>query len=480
MSPCTAIPVHVARSSVLIVLVLWLGLAVRAAEIPRRPLALIPGTHLVTGATYGNRLKAHPHGGFLVTATGGFPESVFRLDAQGNRIWGQWLSAMASVGLVNGGALIAGVEPATGVDYVATLTWLREDGSVEKSLPLDLGLPLPREGSLCVCSSAHELVPASDGGFLVVGSSTLGPGNGKASPAHGGLDGWVLRVDASGKSLWDRSYGTPGYELLERAAPLPGGGWMLAGLTFRPSGTMLLIRTDAAGDTLKERTVGPSSPTLSTWFQDMITTSAGDVFLTGWVGGSFEWPSALLVRLDIDGNQIWSRSFRTSGLTYPHSIVELANGDLLLTGGDSRPAGDIVSTWFRCISREGQVRWETRLPNSGSGFYRVTQALPLPDGRVSWITALGGKVLHGFLEPTSVPAAGDQLALMALPEFFPSHPEGYYSLNGPQQTRFAIERSDELQTWTRVITNIIGDTDFQFAPAGNASHPQFYRATPLD
>src|SRR5262245_27510856 len=54
---------------------------------------------------------------------------------------------------------------------------------------------------------ATTIVPAATGGYLVAGFSNSGTNGNKTALNHGYNDYWVVRLDASGHRLWERSYG---------------------------------------------------------------------------------------------------------------------------------------------------------------------------------------------------------------------------------------------------------------------------------
>ncbi|UOQ75122.1 hypothetical protein [Hymenobacter cellulosilyticus] len=70
----------------------------------------------------------------------------------------------------------------------------------------------------------NSILPTSDGGFLLVGVSTSGATGDKTQPARGGLDYWVVKVDANGTKLWDKTFGGPLPDVLLNAAPTPMAG----------------------------------------------------------------------------------------------------------------------------------------------------------------------------------------------------------------------------------------------------------------
>ncbi len=91
---------------------------------------------------------------------------------------------------------------------------------------------------------AWAAVALPDGGFAVLGETGASktPGN--------GIDFWLLRLDASGKLLWDSTYGGSEGERGYGIASLADGGFVLTGYTGTYGDGLWstwVVRTDAAG-----------------------------------------------------------------------------------------------------------------------------------------------------------------------------------------------------------------------------------------
>ena len=63
----------------------------------------------------------------------------------------------------------------------------------------------------------------SDGGYILGGASNSGPDN------HGNFDYWVIKLDANGNKLWEKSFGGTGDDECFSAQLTSDGGYVLAG-----------------------------------------------------------------------------------------------------------------------------------------------------------------------------------------------------------------------------------------------------------
>jgi hypothetical protein len=153
-----------------------------------------------------------------------------------------------------------------------------------------------------------------DGGFIVCGWSGSGPNGNKTSTNHGGDDFWVVRLDANGGILWDRSYGGSQDEMTYQMIPLWDGGFL----------------------------VGGSSSSLTNGTKTSPFYGAEDLWL---------------VRLDANGTQIWNESFGGNSFELTPSLLQTRDGGYLMAGHSASgisgnktveipdPTVDVIDFW---------------------------------------------------------------------------------------------------------------------------------------
>jgi len=99
--------------------------------------------------------------------------------------------------------------------------------------------------------SSIETLP--DGGYIIAGATN--------SFGAGMCDGYIMRIDSLGDSLWMHTYGGPNDDWPSYVNTTSDGGYILAGGTVSfgaGGGDIYLVRTDSLGDTLWTRTFGGS------------------------------------------------------------------------------------------------------------------------------------------------------------------------------------------------------------------------------
>jgi hypothetical protein len=96
----------------------------------------------------------------------------------------------------------------------------------------------------------HSLQQTSDGGYVVAGSVWV-------SDAYNEVH--LVKTNASGDMLWTRTYGGTGYDEANSIRQTADGGYIVTGFTasFGAGGTdVYIIKTNASGDTLWSKTFG--------------------------------------------------------------------------------------------------------------------------------------------------------------------------------------------------------------------------------
>ena len=99
--------------------------------------------------------------------------------------------------------------------------------------------------------AASSVRQTADGGYIVTGYTQ--------SFGSGADDVWLLKTNASGDTLWTRTYGGTGYDDGNSVQPALDGGYIIAGTTPSPGPggyDFYLIRTGDSGDTAWTRTYG--------------------------------------------------------------------------------------------------------------------------------------------------------------------------------------------------------------------------------
>lgn len=128
--------------------------------------------------------------------------------------------------------------------------------------------------------SPYGLQITADGGIILAGYSSSGTDGNKTSPTSGNTDFWLVRADADGNKLWDRSYGGPGVESFPRFESTADGGFLLTGPVFGHDGfgalDIVVFRLDSEGNELWQQLFGGSR---QEWHSFLAPTADGGYLL---------------------------------------------------------------------------------------------------------------------------------------------------------------------------------------------------------
>ncbi|UCE10874.1 MAG: hypothetical protein JSW61_02805 [Candidatus Thorarchaeota archaeon] len=274
---------------------------------------------------------------------------LVRTDRNGYLIWNRTHGSLENqygydiVELADGGFAITGSvqTPTQSTDVIL----IRVDFLGNKLWEKTFGGPLSDVG--------HSIVRCMDGG-LAIGAVT-------SSYGAGSSDMWLIRTDANGNLLWDRTYGSPERDWANSLIRLRDGGFAFVG--YSQSGGQndaSLIRLDSQGNPMWNGSYGDSESQRG-WTAAECRDGGFAIVGSEGVGGTEDgW----LGRTDSDGDMLWSVTYGGFGSDAGYSVVECENGDFVIAGKD---AGNL---WLGRTNDEGGLEWSIAFDgiHSGLGF----------------------------------------------------------------------------------------------------------------
>lgn len=154
--------------------------------------------------------------------------------------------------------------------------------------------------------AVNSIRPAGDGGFIAAGETD--------SFGAGERDFWVLKIDAEGRPLWQRTYGGRSDDYARSVEPTRDGGYIVAGIT----------ETFGAGD------------------------------MDAWV-----------LKLDSKGSVEWQYTYGAAGGDYAHAVRQTADGGFIVAGSTAS-AGRGMDAWLLKLSSLGAIEWQKAYGGSKS------------------------------------------------------------------------------------------------------------------
>ncbi|KAA6438570.1 DNRLRE domain-containing protein [Dyadobacter flavalbus] len=234
----------------------------------------------------------------------------------------------------------------------------------------------------------------ADGGYILAGSSLSGTGADKTQPSAGSRDIWVVRINSAGNIQWTQSIGGSHSERFTRIDITPDGGYILGGgvrALNASSAEAFVARLSATGSILWTRNLGM----LSTEINDIIPSSDGG-YLAAVQDQSVSDAPYVLVKLDSTGTLVWRKTYVGGPVTNP--ISDPAPTATLYAVRPTPDGGFLIGGGSN--EHAGNDKSEDRKGRGGDDYWIIkTDA----NGVRQWdktIGGLSGDVLY-HLEPTA-------------------------------------------------------------------------------
>ncbi len=246
------------------------------------------------------------NGDFVLTGQSRIPDQpgetrIFaaRVNSSGDSVWTRVYNSLSSSGS-------EAIHPAVGGGY-----WIFGH-AVEGGQDQFLALKISEAGDsldakiygLERADYLNEVCQTYDGGFMLVGNYW--------DPVAGHSQGEIIRLDANGDSLWGRLYGGLGDENFYDVVIDESGGYMLCG-SFIAEGEekddMLIMKIDEDGDSLWSRVYGGAEYDIGS---SIVAVPEGFTVLAYTNSFSQGLNDAWILRLDADGDSLFTDLFGSS------------------------------------------------------------------------------------------------------------------------------------------------------------------------
>lgn len=196
----------------------------------------------------------------------------------------------------------------------------------------------------------HDLLVLPDGGFILAGETrSFGMGN---------LDFWVLRLTATGDTLWTRTLGGPAQDRCYSIAATDDGSFVVAGssnsFTYGAE-DMWLVKLSADGDSLWSSHFGGSQTDVC----NAVRQTRDGGFILGGTTISFDAGNgdAWLLRAGRHGDSLWSRVYGQSRTDACTDLMQTADGGFAFTGYTDSFGASSLDLWVAGVDSMGLPRW---------------------------------------------------------------------------------------------------------------------------
>ncbi|MBL7922692.1 MAG: right-handed parallel beta-helix repeat-containing protein, partial [Bacteroidia bacterium] len=232
---------------------------------------------------------------------------------------------------------------------------------------------------LCVGGNSSDRLTTvertADGGFLLAGKTSSN--NGDVSGNHGLEDAWLVKISSTGALQWQKCLGGTAGESFRDILLLPDGNYLFCGETTSNDGDVSgnhgnkdawLVKTDAAGNSIWQRTLGGTASEEAAAikacspggfiFTGQSNSNTGDV--SGHHGGLDVWT----VKLDHNGFIQWQTMSGGSGDDSGSDIVQTADGGYTVIANANSTDGNVsglmggTDAWMFHLNSNGAFQWQ--------------------------------------------------------------------------------------------------------------------------
>ena len=242
----------------------------------------------------------------------------------------------------------------------------------------------------------YDAIPTADYGFILAGSSISNKNGNKSEANKGDLDYWIWKMDEKGTPEWQKSFGGTGVDVLFSVKNTNDGGFILAGTSSsnksedkkddsKGQEDFWIIKLDAKGKELWQRTIGGTSQEKllsiaqtkdggyilggSSSSNKTVANSKGKLDEFGKSENAKGNLDYWIVKLDSQGKKEWDKTLGGKYYDELKSIEQTQDESFILGGYSNSPiSGDKTEAnigqgdyWVIKLNQDGLIQWQRTL-----------------------------------------------------------------------------------------------------------------------
>jgi hypothetical protein len=193
-----------------------------------------------------------------------------------------------------------------------------------------------------------EVQQTYDGGYIVAGQAT--------PPGAFWTNAWLLKIDASGDTVWSKIYGDN--DCVDGMYSTSDSGYIMVGSslsTITDNESIWLIKTDANGDTAWTKRFRSDA---DDWGRSVRQTYDGGYIITGitecW-GPTIG--DLILLKTDSAGVEVWSRPYYGDYFEWGESVRQTSDSGYIVTGWTESYGAGASNVWLLKTDANGDTLW---------------------------------------------------------------------------------------------------------------------------
>ncbi|MBK9506567.1 MAG: T9SS type A sorting domain-containing protein [Bacteroidetes bacterium] len=229
-----------------------------------------------------------------------------------------------------------------------------------------------------------SIIPTSDGGYLGVGTSQSNDGGVIGHHGeYGAPDIWVVKFDLTGNMLWNKCFGSSEFDYVEGAIETQDGNYIFVGHSEGYDGEIgitygdydvVLMKISPDGELIWSKNFGGSWPDYGASVIELANgqlmilseTQSDDGLVEGYYGATDIW----LFKTDANGNFIWGEVYGGTGIENTYDLIAYTDNQFIIASVANFVNGDIEFThggndfWILGVDSLGEILWQKSIGGS--------------------------------------------------------------------------------------------------------------------
>ncbi len=245
-----------------------------------------------------------------------------------------------------------------------------------------------------------SIIETSDGGFIIAGNSYSGisgdktEANNRDNNGNSNFDYWIIKINSSGKKVWDKTFGSVNRDDLKSIVATPDGGFIAIGVSNTPQpiqnipdytsaqgfyGDCFLVKIDNNGKKIWETIVKEK---YRVGVESAIITSDGNLVI---ISNPFIVQNDIassnlnyrILKINVSGELQWEKFIPSEAILTNPSLLATQNGNFIIGTGFAKNTST-SGFWFSEIDKLGNSLWKKTY--TGNGNDMVTSMAKTNDG----------------------------------------------------------------------------------------------------
>ena len=196
-----------------------------------------------------------------------------------------------------------------------------------------------------------KIIQTEDNGYLVVGNRT--------HEQRGDSDVWLIKTNSQGDSTWTKTYGGLGDDIGSDIIQIENNGYILVGSTKsyeEEDYDILIVKIDDSGNEEWVQSYGIGS---NDFGQAILESRNGGYMIQFLVEGYGNGNTSVgLLRIDLNGNLIWSKAFGGTINTKSRMFSTINSSEYISVCSQINYSTNSSNAWLIKINDNGEIIWE--------------------------------------------------------------------------------------------------------------------------